>query len=408
MTDTCWVSTWAMDYGDVTVGGQEDRSFFITMFGSPAVPFSGDVTTVGACTDFSITDGGGPFVLNDPSDTVHVTVRFEPTDVGYRWCQITTGSDCGDVLCHGTGQSGGVSDWVECVSGVTGNLNGVGGYSSTNVFVVGDTAKVLEYFDVLQFRVAVGTYQEKDYMDVYAFDADNIWVASRPHMTGGGEILQYTEATWTVNYYDEDLLIDSYNTIWGLSECDIYCLGRSRLSMGNNGLHYNCSELDTLWVGSATGSAVSGVWGSASSDVWAVISLTPFPPITPIWHYDGGSWSNASDAWMDKALYDVWADPGGEAFAVGEDGTIYYYSGIEWVDQSITGMTQDFRGVWASSPNDVFAVGQEAIIYHFNGTIWEQHAVPAGVTSDLNAVWGYSGTHVFAVGNNGTILHYGP
>jgi hypothetical protein len=365
------------------------------------------VDFVGVCTDFSIVAGGGSFVIDDPTDTVFVTVRFDPTAIGYRSCHITTQSACGGVDVHGTGQGTVASDWDECVSGVIADLNGVGGFSDTDVVVVGDSATVLKYVDVLQFEKVPLGYIAQDYMDVYAFNPDYIWVGTDAHMTDGAQILQFSSPSFGFATIDEDMLVEAYNTLWGPSWCEVYFMGKSVFSIeGHNAKFYDCSELDSIQVDLA-GTSVNGVWGSAGNDIWAVVSQL-FAPFTPLWHYDGSSWSNASEAWMDKTLYDVWAHSGGEAFAVGATGTIYYYSGFEWVDHSIAGLTQALRGVWGSSPSDVFAVGEDAVIYHFDGGSWSAQTAPAGVTSALNAVWGMSGTHVYAAGKGGTILHYGP
>lgn len=405
--DTCLCQPSDIYFGTVAVGSSRDTTFTITMAGLSPGPYSGSVDFLIPSPDFSIISGGGSFLLDDLSDTVFVTVRFEPTGSGYEECIVTTNSVCGSVMCRGFGAVSGEPEWKQAACGVTADLNGVGGFSDTDVIVVGDSTTVLKYVDVLQFERVVAGSGDHDYMDVYAFNPDYIWVGSRPYMTDGAQILLFNSPSFNYGVIDEDALVATYNTVWGPSWCDVYFMGRSRLSIeGHNAKFYDdCGKLDSIQVDLA-GTAINGVWGSKADDVWAAVSQ-PFAPFTPVWHYDGGSWSNGSEVWMDQPLYDVWADPGGEAFAVGAAGTVYYFNGSAWADQSIAGLTRDLRGVWGSFPSDVFAVGEDAVIYHFDGSAWSPHSAPPGVTSTLNAVWGTSGTHVYAVGDGGTILHYG-
>jgi hypothetical protein len=65
----------------------------------------------------------------------------------------------------------------------------------------------------------------------------------------------------------------------------------------------------------------SGVWGSSSSDVWAVGSFGT------IAHYNGTSWSGVSSGiTRDQNLTSVWGTTASNVWAVGVFGTILHGS----------------------------------------------------------------------------------
>jgi hypothetical protein len=150
------------------------------------------------------------------------------------------------------------------------------------------------------------------------------------------------------------------------------------------------------------GNDLKGVWGSSSSDVYAVGNLGT------ILHYNGNAWTGVLIGTDD--LFGVWGSPSRDSngnandiYAVGEDGAILHYNGSAWA--SLTSSSPStFYGVWGSSATDVYVVGAGGTILHFNGTAWIP--LSSGTTNDIQAIWGSSTTDVYAVGSAGTILHF--
>lgn len=91
------------------------------------------------------------------------------------------------------------------------------------------------------------------------------------------------------------------------------------------------------------GAELQGIWGSSSSDVWAVGTYL-LPPsvysVRLVLHYDGSAWSEVSVPPM----------------PVHEDDFLYW------------GMAESIH-VWGRSANDVFIAGREQIL-HFDGKAW--------------------------------------
>ncbi len=234
-----------------------------------------------------------------------------------------------------------------------------------------------------------------------------------------------TESDWisggAVSFYDGDTVLGSVSQSWlqpygsgqfnyatdlAVGSHDIVAVFE-----GNGDFAGSTSETLTQLVSQAPASwerwsplpgddALYGVWGSSSTDVFAVTMRGT------ILHYDGITWSSMTSA-NPKWLKDVWGTSSTDVFAVGLYSTIGHYDGMNWSGME-SGAAVYFEGIWGSSSTDVFAVGLQSestqgIILHYDGSAW------TSMTSTdcwLSDVWGSSSTDVFAVGPSGTILHY--
>jgi len=86
----------------------------------------------------------------------------------------------------------------------------------------------------------------------------------------------------------------------------------------NTMLHYDGTEWVPMHMGPARVNDGVGLWGTSSSDVFAVSSKGS------ILHYDGSTWS-AQSYGKHNDLYGVWGSSGHNVFAVGKRGTILHY-----------------------------------------------------------------------------------
>jgi hypothetical protein len=96
----CLVEPSSIDLGTLLVGESEDTTFIIANTGGGTL--SGTVSE--ACAHYSIVSGGGPYSLS-ASETLAVTVRFQPTSGGTHPCTVETGDAlCSDVSLTGVGE----------------------------------------------------------------------------------------------------------------------------------------------------------------------------------------------------------------------------------------------------------------------------------------------------------------
>jgi hypothetical protein len=178
-------------------------------------------------------------------------------------------------------------------------------------------------------------------------------------------------------------------SVWGSSSSNVF-------AVGGNGtiLKYNGSTWESMTSGITD--YLRSVWGSSGSDVFAVSNNGA------ILHYNGNIWTSMASGFNGSFLA-VWGSSSSDVFAVGAAGKISHYDGITWSSMT-SGTTEWITGVWGSSSSDVFAVAGNGTLLHYNGTYWS--TMTSGTTEDLNKVWGTSGSDVFVTGWNGTILHY--
>ena len=78
--------------------------------------------------------------------------------------------------------------------------------------------------------------------------------------------------------------------------------------------------------------------------------------------------------------------PSGQAFAVGNSGTILFYDGSAWSVMT-SGTSNNLRAVWGRSATDVYAGGWMGTLLHYDGTSWSP--VDAGFGSTpIYSIWG--------------------
>jgi len=96
-TPGCSVQPTTLDFGTVHVGSAQDTTFTIKNIGAGTL--EGAVSE--SCPQFDLISGGGPYSIA-PSESIVVTVRYEPTAIGTHMCTIETGhAVCADVACVG-------------------------------------------------------------------------------------------------------------------------------------------------------------------------------------------------------------------------------------------------------------------------------------------------------------------
>jgi hypothetical protein len=100
---------------------------------------------------------------------------------------------------------------------------------------------------------------------------------------------------------------------------------------------------------------------------------------------DSGAWVEMESGTTEN-LRGVWGFDTGEAFAVGDNGTILFYDGSRWVPME-SGTTSDLVGVWGGSLAQVVVTGDNGTILLYDGSSWSP--MESGTTEPIGAVWGY-------------------
>ena len=178
---------------------------------------------------------------------------------------------------------------------------------------------------------------------------------------------------------------DSLLGVWGSASSYLWAVGK-------NGAILHGDGADWTRVASPTTHTLRAVSGSAADDVWVVGDAGT------ILHWNGVEWTVAS-ANTSSDLFAVWATVG-YVVAVGAKGTILAGSGGSGFVAQTSGATSTLNGVWGRSPTDVYAAdGRNLFVY--DGAAWTQKTMASGTC--VSGVWG-TADGVFANGyyDNGT------
>ena len=149
---------------------------------------------------------------------------------------------------------------------------------------------------------------------------------------------------------------------------------------------------------SGTTGELYGVWGSSTSDVFAVGAGGT------ILHYDGTDWSEMDNGGFDDYMISVTGSSSSDVYAMGSRGFLLHYDGLSW--ESVPNPIGSSQcKLWMSGSRDLFAFSYSTI-YHFDGASWI--SFPYISYTSLFGIAGSGPSNVFAVGYFNTILRYGP
>jgi hypothetical protein len=178
--------------------------------------------------------------------------------------------------------------------------------------------------------------------------------------------------------------------VWGSASSDIW-------AVGHGAWHWDGTTWSTVPTGAPPGSNefLNSVAGTSASDVWAVGSRDVSGETkSVILHWDGHAWSTTNG---DTELRFVWATARDNAWVAGGSRT-QHWDGAKWSDTS-TGLdldpNQGLCGIAGEGAN-LWAIGCNVTdIFRWSGTAWtREHSGSAvafrGIAARSGHVWGYS------------------
>jgi hypothetical protein len=223
------------------------------------------------------------------------------------------------------------------------------------------------------------------------FVATALWGAAPDDLWIGGNkgLIQHWDGkAWTDRPFPTTCVIQG---LWGAGPGAVYAV--------------SCN-IAAIWTGSAwnelqtplTGTLLSAVSGSSSSDVWLGAEDGKLA------HWDGRGWSSFDSA-TDKVIRSFWINNANDGWLVSGSGSrttkVSRWSGREWTAIDMTGVGTGIPlGVFAIQPSDIW-IGTHDGVYRFDGARWREPPGPADMPGrgSLFGLWGRSSSDLYAAGS---------
>lgn len=271
-----------------------------------------------------------------------------------------------------------------------GNLTGVWASSPTDVWIVGQGGAILRWNGSALRRDPTPSLLPSSYKKPPGIFGDG----RRIFVWAGASLVQWDGAAWSdVALPDQHLAFftgvggSGAGPLWVVEQ-----LGHILEGDVQGGLKERVSGI----VG-----VPRGIWGSGTQ-AWVVGSNGT---AGVLWHLDSEGWHDLADPGL-PALSAVWGSGPSDVWAVGDKSVIRHYDGTAWKQLDPPGDVS-LGAIWGSGPRDVWAVGSrsgQGAILRFDGAAWTdvspEHCKP------LATVSGTGPRDVWAVGAEGTILHW--
>lgn len=227
-------------------------------------------------------------------------------------------------------------------------------------------------------------------------DPHDVWAVGQPPSGAMSPTHHWNGVAWAA--VANPIVTTALFGVWGAATDDVWAVGGS-LAVSSYILHWDGSAWSSVTC-PVSGYELRRVAGYSSTDVYVVGKSAPGGVIL---HWDGAAWSsvytkptmNLADVWVNPSdPTDVWTVGGNgpNAFAVHGHGT-------SWVEYTISSSDSPFQAVWGSASNDVWAIGLAGHLWHWNGTAWSSETTLSSFAP--YGMWGNSASNVWVCGPGG-------
>ena len=290
--------------------------------------------------------------------------------------------------------------------GFANDLFAVQGAAANDVWAVGSAGTVLHY-DGSAWKT-VGGSGNCDYKSVWVGSASDVWIGGAgptvnsactfASTTGGLGSL----AHWDGTRFTAANLPPSPRTpigsavvgLWGSSTTDVWAV---ETDLSGTIYHYD----GTTWSASMATNRLLGIWGTSASDVWAGTEGAG------LLHWNGSAWSAALNT-SGATYYATTGSGARDVWVIENVGNpqLKHWDGSTW--SSATNSPTDMQALWAAGASSLWSLGGCGDLSHWNGTAWATSST--GFRDNLTSVWASGPSDVWALspgvyGSN-KVYHY--
>jgi len=226
------------------------------------------------------------------------------------------------------------------------------------------------------------------WMSVYARSATEQWIVGGT--PDGGRILRYDGVA--VTEVDHGAAVARLNWVHGFDSGELIAVGTDGAVLRSDGTAWSSEPAPTdqdLW----------GVWGTSTTDVWAVGGDAT------VLHDTGNGFEPVPLPDMERPgvriFFKVWGSSANDVYIVGQGGAVLRWNGSA-LEELDVGVSEDLIGIWGTGPDRIVTVGgrRNGAAALWDGSAWR--AVDLTEFPGLNGVWLDSDV-VHIVGNDGTV-----
>ena len=268
-----------------------------------------------------------------------------------------------------------VNLWAQLDYGGTFGVEGVWGTSADNVYAAAGPYAL--HYDGTSWRslLADNAYNN---MAVWGSSPSDVYFVGN-----AAKVLHYDGTIWSLGTSG---LSNMLSAVWGASPRDIFAVSWDGTIVHSDGARWSS-------MGNPGGTDFFGVWGASTADVFAIAAHAQ-----SAFHFDGTSWTDIS-AGITRCVLAVWGVSGTDVYAAGCDGNVFHYDGTGWT-WVVIGAPISIWGIWGSSNSDIYFAGADTLGYaavlHYDGVAWRLTRSP--LTATFRDIWGAPTGEVFAVG----------
>lgn len=303
------------------------------------------------------------------------------------------------------------------------NLNAIWGFSSDNLWAVGDSGQILRWNGTAWALSPSGTTR----------NLNSIWGSSPTDLWAVGElgtILHFDGSAWSLTPAPGGSTV-TLQVVRGSGPTDVWVGGNMGTIFRYNGSMWTAQiggppgQLVGLYVAPDGTAFVSSVAGplyrfsggsfanvpTSGGAIYGISGLSASSvlfggDVNVIGTYDGQTYRALPAYPAASQLHGAHLRAARDGWLVGIDGAVLHYDGAALVRHPVPA-TVFLNGVFAVSESDVWVVGARGTLLHYDGSSWSAYGRPAEpLPGTLNAVSGTSAKDLWAVGTANTVLRY--